>query len=107
MKTTEGGNDSMTGNRNRQKEQLKRIMAEEFTAVELNLYLDTHPHDKQALHMYNETVHRLHCLKEEYEEEFGSLSNFGTSSGRYPWQWIDEPWPWEINFCTCNRKGVK
>lgn len=92
---------------NKQKEMLKRIMAEQFTAVELNLYLDTHPHDKKALHFYNETVERLDCLKENYTDEFGPLTNFGFCPSRYPWQWIEEPWPWEINFCTCNRRGER
>lgn len=86
------------------KEILKRIMAQEFTAVELNLYLDTHPHDKRALHEYNETVHRLSVLKKEYQERFGPLTNFGYDFSRYPWQWIEEPWPWQINFC---RRGEK
>ena len=92
---------------NNQKEMLKRIMAEQFTAVELNLYLDTHPHDKKALHFYNETVERLDCLKADYTDEFGPLTNFGFCPSRYPWQWIEEPWPWEINFCTCNRRGER
>ncbi len=85
--------------KNEQKEKLKKIMAEEFTAIEFNLYLDTHPHDKRALHDYNKTVKRLKHLKEKYEDEYGPLTNFGYSTSGYPWQWIEEPWPWEINFC--------
>lgn len=81
------------------KEKLKRIMAEEFTAIDFNLYLDTHPEDKRALQDYNETVERLSQLKREYEQKYGPLTNFGYAPSRYPWQWIDEPWPWEINFC--------
>ncbi|HHY08790.1 MAG TPA: hypothetical protein GX530_09830 [Corynebacteriales bacterium] len=38
------------------KQLLVHIMAEEFTAVEFNLYLDTHPDDRKALAAYNETV---------------------------------------------------
>lgn len=86
------------------KEKLVRIMAEEFTAVEFNLYLDTHPHDRRALEDFNETVQRLHHLKREYVEEYGPLTNFGYDCSRYPWQWIEEPWPWQINFC---RRGER
>ena len=68
MILTERGIAHMDRMRDKQKEMLKVIMAEEFTAVELNLYLDTHPHDKKALHFYNETVEKLDCLKEEYTE---------------------------------------
>lgn len=74
------------------------IMAEEFTAVELNLYLDTHPDDKKALADYNETVRKLADLKTEYERQYGPLTNFGYAPANLPWQWVDEPWPWEINF---------
>jgi spore coat protein JB len=81
------------------KEKLIKLMAEEFTAIELNLYLDTHPQDKRALELYNETVERLYALLEDYERHYGPISNFGLSPSSYPWQWIEEPWPWEINFC--------
>jgi spore coat protein JB len=73
-------------------------MAEEFTAVELNLFLDTHPDDERALNDYNETVERLKELKAAYENQFGPLTNFGYATSEYPWRWVDEPWPWQINF---------
>ncbi len=82
-----------------QKEKLVKLMAEEFTAIELNLYLDTHPQDRRALELYNETIDRIYALMEEYERQYGPLTNFGLSPSSYPWQWIEEPWPWEMNFC--------
>lgn len=80
------------------KRRLINIMAEEFTAVEFNLYLDTHPEDEKALNEYNDTVERLNQLKMEYEKEYGPLTNFGYATSEYPWRWVEEPWPWEINF---------
>jgi spore coat protein JB len=74
------------------------IMALEFTAVEFNLYLDTHPRDQRALRVYNQTVEDLNELKAAYQEAYGPLANFGTAASEYPWHWVDEPWPWEINF---------
>jgi len=35
-------------------------------------------------------------LKQEYEEEYGPLMNFGFSFSKSPWQWVEGPWPWEI-----------
>jgi len=36
-------------------------------------------------------------LREQYEQQFGMLSSqFSTSKS--PWQWIDDPWPWQANF---------
>lgn len=80
------------------------IMALEFTAVELNLFLDTHPGERRALDAYNATVEQLDELKREYEARFGPLTNFGYSDSDYPWRWVEEPWPWQINFA--HMKGV-
>lgn len=84
--------------RNARKRMLIQIMALQFTAVELNLFLDTHPQDKRALCDYNKTVEDLNELKIEYENAFGPLTNFGYAPSEYPWRWVEEPWPWQINF---------
>ncbi|MGI5921211.1 MAG: spore coat protein CotJB [Syntrophomonadaceae bacterium] len=84
--------------RDDRKRLLVAIMAEEFTAIELNLFLDTHPKDEKALHDYNSTVEKLNHLKRHYEREFGPLTNFGFAPSEFPWRWVEEPWPWEINF---------
>ncbi len=66
-----------------------------FTAVELNLYLDTHPTDAKALEMYQSIVDKLKDLTEKYEYNYGPLTAKGTNSGDH-WTWIDGPWPWEM-----------
>ena len=75
---------------------LKRLQEMEFVAIELNLYLDTHPCVEDALNDFNCAVEAIMELKKEYEEEFGPLLNFGFSPSRSPWQWVEGPWPWEI-----------
>ncbi|MGE5396613.1 MAG: spore coat protein CotJB [Chitinophagales bacterium] len=85
---------------NERKQLLVQIMAEEFTAVELNLFLDTHPEDRKALSDFNETVKKLNQFKAQYEQKYGPLTNFGYVTSEYPWHWVDEPWPWEINFAV-------
>lgn len=80
------------------KQMLIDIMAYQFTAVEFNLYLDTHPHDKKALHVYNQTVCILEELKCEYQARYGPFTNFGYAYSDFPWGWVEEPWPWQINF---------
>lgn len=73
------------------------IQALEFAAVDLNLYLDTHPTDERALLDYNEISRQLKELKTKYEDCFGPLTNFGNAPGGCDhWKWLDEPWPWEI-----------
>ena len=74
---------------------LRELQALEFTAIELNLYLDTHPEDERALADYNRIVQELAIAKREYEQIHGPLIHYGWSQSRYPWQWATEPWPWE------------
>lgn len=76
---------------------LRKIQEMEFVAVELNLYLDTHPCDQDALNDFNCAVESLAKLKVKYEAEYGPLLNFGFSStSREGWQWVQGPWPWEV-----------
>lgn len=75
---------------------LQKIMEYDFTKIELNLFLDTHPDDERAIRLFQEASRELDKLVEEYEREYGPL----TASTRDPkhWEWIDDPWPWERNF---------
>lgn len=75
---------------------LHEIQKWQFRAVELNLFLDTHPEDQRALGDYNQAVERLSTLRRTYEERYGPLTNFGWSPSGYPWAWINDPWPWDI-----------
>ena len=74
---------------------LDKIRAYEFAALELNLYLDSHPNDRRALADFNNYAKQVAALKNEYERVYGPLINFGFGFSRYPWQWICDPWPWE------------
>ncbi|MEA4882583.1 MAG: spore coat protein CotJB [Clostridia bacterium] len=76
-------------------EMLERIQALEFTAVDLNLYLDTHPCDSRALADYNQVCVALRQTCDAYEHAFGPMMNFGNSIARCRWSWVDEPWPWQ------------
>jgi spore coat protein JB len=77
---------------------LTNIMQIEFAAVELNLYLDTHPTDRRALDDYNAVTRQLRDLKNQYQRVYGPLVNFGHSPSQAPWRWVEEPWPWEVEF---------
>lgn len=82
-------------NRN-QIELQKQLMEVGFVLVETNLYLDTHPNDENALRLHNtfsKKYKELECL---YEAQFGPLK--ATSMSRFPWQWVEEPWPWDMDF---------
>ena len=74
-------------------ELLKQISAAKFMMEDLGLFLNTHPTDKETIVEYNYYVKEWRALKETYEMNFSMLSDDSLSS--YPWQWINEPWPWE------------
>jgi spore coat protein JB len=76
---------------------LREIQQLEFVAIELTLYLDTHPDEPEPLKEYNRTTEQLNQLKMQYERLYGPLASFGVSTSRSPWQWAEEPWPWDIN----------
>ena len=76
-------------------ELMLRIQALEFTAVDLNLYLDTHPCDARALADYNQVAAALAQTVAAYEQTYGPLTNFGRSQSCGRWAWVEQPWPWE------------
>lgn len=77
-------------------ELLEQLQALDFALVELNLYLDTHQDDANALQQYNRLVQERWNVAHEYERRYGPLMHFGHSFSRYPWQWVDAPWPWQV-----------
>ena len=42
---------------------LRKISALDFYIIDLGLYLNTHPNDKEALTKYNESVRQVNSLK--------------------------------------------
>lgn len=75
---------------------LMKIQELQFVAVDLNLYLDNHPQNKNAITDYNTVARELTNMKKLYESQNGPFCNFGCSESQSPWQWVNEPWPWEI-----------
>ena len=78
---------------NEQAELLTKVDAYCFAAHDLNLYLDTHPDDKDMIKLFKELSDDSMRAKMEYENKFGPL--FVDSSSSYPWAWNESPWPWE------------
>ncbi|ADG83231.1 spore coat protein CotJB [Thermincola potens] len=82
----------------RRVQMLEEIMMVEFATIELGLFLDTHPYDMRALKDYNRYTCMLQKLKAEYEQLYGPLALHGTAPTQFPWKWVEEPWPWEIEY---------
>lgn len=75
---------------------LEELQAVDFVLVELTLYLDTHPEDLQAIEQFNQFAKVRKQLAKQFETQFGPLLQFGRSYSRYPWDWKEAPWPWQV-----------
>lgn len=84
----------MTFENTSRRELLKKVQEADFFALDLQLYLNTHPNCERALKLYTEAVKEAKALRNEYESMYGPLT--ATSSpNRIPWQWAKNPWTWE------------
>ena len=71
----------------------RRIAAIDFALVELHLFLDSHPNNKEVANKLEEYQTKSSELRAQYEEKFGPLSPIGKNGNR--WSWISNPWPWD------------
>ncbi|MCD8026911.1 MAG: spore coat protein CotJB [Clostridiales bacterium] len=72
---------------------IKKISTYQFAALDLQLFLDTHPNDRKTLMKMKEYRDMAEPLIEEYEKKYGPLTKDMTSTNN--WRWIRGPWPWE------------
>ncbi len=76
------------------KQMLEWVQMLSFCVVDMQLYLDTHPEDKEAFEYFQEAVEMYEKAKKKFEESFGPLT--ATSAAMYDkWTWSDMPLPWE------------
>lgn len=78
-----------------QQSMLLELQQLSFSLVDLNLFLDMNPTEQQAINDYNQLFQQYWELKSNYELQFGPMNNFGHSPASSPWNWVNEPWPWE------------
>lgn len=66
----------------------------EFYAHEMNLYLDTHPQDQNALAIFIKYSQLAQEAREKFECQFGPLT-VNNSNNPQMFTWISKPWPWQ------------
>ncbi len=79
---------------NEQTMQLRRLSSVHFALVELNLFLDTHPNNAEALKMFNSYKSKYETMLRAYEQKYGPITTLGVT-GNATWDWATGPWPWE------------
>jgi len=77
-------------------EMLRKLSALDFYAIDLHLYLNTHPDDAEAINKYNAVVTEANAMRKQYESMYGPLT--ANMASKVPWQWIQNPWPWQYKF---------
>ena len=80
---------------NEQAELLTYVDMYTFAMTDLNLYLDVHPDDKEALQLFNEYRKQSIEATKNYENKYGPLQLTSNSLNTFPWAWDNEPWPWD------------
>ncbi|GEO24672.1 spore coat protein CotJB [Alicyclobacillus acidoterrestris] len=73
---------------------LQQLQSIDFALVELNLYLDTHPEDNQAIQQFNELRAQRDTMAKAFEGQFGPLMNYGATTSSELWN--RGPWPWQV-----------
>ena len=73
---------------------LGELMAIDFVADELSLYLDTHKEDREAFEMYQSVLALSKEAHERYTEKCGPLLK-KDMLGMKKYAWLNDPWPWE------------
>lgn len=80
---------------NEQAELLTYIDALCFAMIDLNLYLDVFPDDKEKIALYNQYRKEEKDMRKEYESKYGPITTTSDSLNTFPWAWDNMPWPWD------------
>ncbi len=79
----------------------ERIRAYQFTLYDLELFMNTHPNDRQAHQLRAIYRDKLCKLIDAYEQHYGTLV-MTKADVEGSWnEWICDPWPWD------NQKGAR
>lgn len=74
---------------------MTELMAIDFVADELELYLDTHACDKEAFAMYQTILALQKEARARYVQMCGPIQQ-SDMLGQDSYTWLDSPWPWEF-----------
>ena len=78
---------------NEKEEMLFNIGEYSFMMHDLNLYLDVHPDDKEALNMFINYRNLVNDLTLKYERKYGPLCVKNVMDNT-PFAWESTKWPW-------------
>ena len=80
---------------NDQEYQLLLVQIYDFAAHDLELYLDVNPNDVNAIKLRAEYVNMYKQALDQYEQNFGPITETSQMLAKSPWAWNTKKWPWE------------
>ena len=80
---------------NEQAKMLTELDSLEFALVDLNLYLDVYPDDREAIQLFNQYRIERQDLLNQYQNKYGPILISSEALNQAPWMWNNRPWPWE------------
>jgi len=80
---------------NERQRMLLEVQKYGFAMWDLNLYLNTHPTDRNVMMLFNQYRNSYKKAVEDYQNKYGALSVKDASSNSSYWSWNRSPWPWE------------
>ena len=75
---------------------IEDLQAALFVMHDLDLYLDTHPDDSEAITQYNEYYKYKKELVAYIEARFGPIEQYAENPTSNQWAWAKAPWPWQL-----------
>lgn len=73
---------------------LNQLRALEFVVLELGLYLDTHPFDREAFSLFRKYAEMEKTAKEAYVSQNSPLLSCDAARDN-TYTWVNGPWPWQ------------
>lgn len=84
-----------TGYASERENLMQRVQEFDFASRDIGLYLDVHPNDQGMIDTYNFCNDELKKATEIYEKSYEPITLQSETLKKYPWAWIQGPWPWE------------
>lgn len=82
--------------RNEKEAMLMSFQQYSFALMDLNLYLDSYPDDRNASNLYKQYLTIMKDVQDEYEKKYGPLKCDSMYTVNGNWKWNNSPWPWEV-----------
>ena len=66
--------------------------------IDLNLYLDLHPDNKEIITLRGNYLNKYNEAVLNYERKYGPISLDSKLTKEYPWKWDENNFPWEVRY---------